>query len=109
MPGQCLKAPFSLTLAVGRCVDRACVRERPGIRGASGTVLYRLIACQVGDIRRSRARRPRSSRVRDFRANGGNEQGMHAVSTATGGHRHVRRELTLFEFSGGRPDSFRTG
>jgi len=34
---------------------------------------------------------------------------MHAVSTATGGHRHVRRELTLFEFSGGRPDSFRTG
>ena len=84
MPGQCLKAPFSLAPTCCRCVDRACVRERPGIRGASGTVLYRLIACQVGDIRRSRARRPRSSRVPDFRANGGNEQGMHAVSTRDG-------------------------
>jgi len=34
---------------------------------------------------------------------------MHAVSTAAGGHRHVRRELKLIEFGGGRPDSFRTG
>jgi len=49
-------------------VDGAWVRQRPGIPGATGTVLCRLIACQVGDIRRARARRPRSSRVPEFRA-----------------------------------------
>jgi hypothetical protein len=31
------------------------------------------------------------------------------VTTAAGGHRHVRRQLALIEFGGGRPDSFRTG
>lgn len=50
----------------------------------------------------------RTAQCRRIRANG-NEQGVHAVSTATVGHRHVRRELTLIEFSGGQPDSFRTG
>jgi hypothetical protein len=29
-----------------------CDRERPGIPGATGTGICRLIACQVGDIRR---------------------------------------------------------
>jgi hypothetical protein len=44
----------------------------------------RLIACQVGDIRQA-GQATAEFAVPEFRANGGNEQGMHAVSTATGG------------------------
>jgi hypothetical protein len=45
----------------------------------------------------------------ESRAKEWNKQGMHAVSTATVEYWHVRRELMLMEFSGGQPDSFRTG
>jgi hypothetical protein len=47
--------------------------------GAIGTVASRVVAAEVGDIRRARARRPRRAWVPEFRANGGNTQGMHAV------------------------------
>lgn len=45
----------------------------------------------------------------EFGESRGNDEILHAISTATGRHRNVRLEQTLIKFSGVQLNSLRTG